>query len=365
MAKKIKNPLDVFFGAFLQEERKLLSDYTIEEICQKGMLGMSSSLYKMAEAGLTSINVNRLPDLMRVFKSSDLLFDRLAKYSAGQSYIDHLMISYKQTPKDSFAELADVDSEFKHLYEKSLSYFEYEEGSLKQKKFVQESLISEIRHFLQNAKYPSEIKEKFAHSLIEKIRKVPTLSIEILINFIDSYSQIAPLHFGDIAAEWEKKNSNSFVENVGFYKDPNLILDKANLRKFNYDYLARKDFKSLKFIFDTDKTQQELEDTFKKNLTEVRNEAKLEPLDSQAFSKIELKPLEKNKKNKVHELVIDPHNAKNDLQAFWIFTNKEGNQIGFVGISKDFVSIGYNLSYSETERRYTLFKQIWDKSNEK
>lgn len=315
---------------------------------------MSSSLYKMAEAGLTSINVNRLPDLMRVFKSSDLLFDRLAKYSAGQSYIDHLMISYKQTPKDSFAELADVDSEFKHLYEKSLVYFDYEEGSIGQKKYVHDELVSEVRLFLQNNKYPIKEEEKFHGVIIKEIMTVPSLNLDILLNIVTSFAKMMPQHYGTIAADWEFENRKLFTSVDGFFNNKKYIIDKKNLSIYTYEFLKNDDFSSVNFIFFSTEGSDKLKNEFVSGLSNSRNNE----LAVEEKNKINFKSISK-KRNETAGLLMHPKDSRIQLDAFWVFTTKNGNKIGFVGVSGEDINTVYNLTYHETLDRVEIFNKLW------
>lgn len=351
----------MIFGSYIQEERRKLSGLSIEDICQKGMLSMSVSLYKITEAGNTSFNITRIPDLIRVFKNSDLLFDRLTKFISGQNIADNSMSNQNMSAQDAIASLADIDNEFKAFYERIIPYFKFDEGSKKQKEFIQSVAHQEIRYFLQNNKYPMTSSETFDSDLVIKIKKVPSLSINLLLDFVGSFAQIIPLHFDKIAAGWETKNYKEFVTADGLYLNPELIVKKENLMKFNYDYLDQSNFTALRFLFKTNENVDKLKEKFIQNLNKCRKEKKLGELDKSYFSRIHFKSLSAEKEREAIKLLIDPLISKNSLQAFWVFGTKTV-KIGFVGVSENDVNIGYNLSYEDSVKRSEIFDSIFNNS---
>ncbi len=355
MSKKSKNPLNVIFGVFLQEERKNLSNLSIEEICATGMLGISISLYKMMESGYVALNSSRIPDFIRVFERSNLIFDRLAKYIAGQSYIEHLMITHENSPKEAFAELADVDYEFKYFYDKCLPYFRKDDGAIEQKRFIQKELVGELKLFLQNPKYPIASEEMFKGILADKINTVPSLSVEILLNIIDSFAKILPQHFGNIAKDWESENRQIFKSLDGYYFHEKYIVSKDNLDIYKYPFLEYDNFKEVRFIFNSNEKKESLKSEFIKLLSDNRS-----PLTENVIDKIKFETIKKPQ-SKFERLLIAP-NAKDSniyLHAFWVFTTVSGNKIGFVGVSGKDVNTVYNLTYKETLDRSEIFEGLW------
>lgn len=361
MAQKPKSLLNIMFGAFLQEERKRLVNFSLEEICEKGMLSMSVSLYKMTEAGLVSFNINRIPNLIEVFKDSDLRFERLTKYVACQNIVDYYITSQNKAPKEAFGELADIDTEFKHLFEKVRIYYSLEGKTKLQKDFIHKKAIPEIRHFLQLPQYPSDPQQSFESGLIQKVKQVPSLSIELLLDFIGSFTSIIPLHFDKIASEWESKHSydKDFRQVDGYYTDPDLIVSETNLKTFNYDYLSQDNI-LIRYVFDTNENIDDLKAKFKRNLNKCRKDKKLPMFENEVFDKIKFFKLPNEKKSIAEQLLIDPLSTNKSLQAFWVFTTVRGNKIGFVGINENYVNIGYNLSYAETIERSGKFNTLID-----
>jgi len=357
--QKQKNPLNVILGAFIQDERRKISNLSIEEICQKSMLGMSVSLYKMTEAGATSFNINRIPNLIRVFKDSDLVFDRLAKFIAGQNIIDNLMSNQDFPAQNAVAELADIDNEFKYLYEKIQRYFDLEEGTREFKDFIQSTAVNEVRLFLQNDKYPIRDSEMFEGTLVKEINKLPSLSLEILLGIVNSFAKISPQHFGHIAAEWERENKKIFTSVDGFYLNTKFIISPKNLGIYKYPYLDMEDFIKVRFIFHSpSRDKKKLLGDFKELLNANRDPLPI--INDPVFEeKVQFETVS-NISNDLKTLLTVPGETINTLQAFWVFTTKSGNKIAFVGVSGDDVNMVYNLTYEDALVRSALFEKIWN-----
>jgi hypothetical protein len=389
MENKHKNPLNVLFGAFIQEERRKLTNININELCQKGMLGMSISLYKMTEAGNTSFNLTRIPNLIRVFKDSDMIFDRVVKLVAGQNYLDYLITNHKETAKNSFAELAKIDEEFRCLFEDIEKYFEYKEGTKEYKEFIQIFGIEHIKAFLQNTKYPlisetrdseryfsednailpKEFKEPLQFLLnpyylqiVTKIMEVPSLSMGPLFDFIKSYSHIIPMHLGRTASDWENENYKNFKGVSGLYAFPELIVSEKNLSIFNHLYLNEESFKGVQYFFIDKmdfKDENHIRDVYFEILNNQRELKEMPLVPEKMKQKIFIQIIPKDKKEKALELLRNPSSPGKHLQAFWYFDIlSSANKIGFTGISNDDGNIVYNLSLADVEIRANKFIQL-------
>lgn len=319
---------------------------------------MSVSLFKMTEAGNTSFNINRIPDLIRVFKDADLIFDRLAKFIVGQNIIDNLMSNHNKSAENAMLELANIDGEFKCLSERIGQYFDFEEGTRPFKDYVQQVGVNEVKLFLQNPKYPMDAVEVFDSKIAEMIKHAPSLSINVLLDFMRSFSNIIPLHFDKIAADWEEHNYHSIITVDGLYLDPQLILKKENLSRFNYKYLTNDKFTSLRFIFKTDENINELKAKFFSDLNTYRKEKNEEKIDKRCLERIHFMALPVTKIDVVSSLLHDPLNPKNQFQGFWVF-GTNSLKIGFIGVTENDVNIGYNLSYSESIKRSKIFDSLF------
>lgn len=372
MAQKPKNPLNVMFGAFMQNERKnYFNNLSVLEVA-RDKLNMSVSLYKMTEAGLASFSLNRLLLLVETFKDSDsnIVFDRLLKFVSGQNIVDNLITNKKLSPKDSFAELANVDDEFRNLFLKTERYFDYEEDSKEMKDFIQNEAILEVRRFLQEPAYTIEIKKNkgeliFDKQLLDVFKNAPSLNIGLLYDFIKSFSEIIPLHFQEIAAKWEVDNAKHFKELVGLFDIPELIISKKNFKTFHHSYLLEGDFTKVRYIF-CEKSGFKNKDDIKKQyqimLNQSRKENKLAEIPENIFTKkVSIEILETKDIEIVRNILRAPNNLSTHLQAFWSFYMKaDNNKIGFAGVVQSDVNVVYNLSYSEAMRRSDLFDNLWD-----
>ncbi len=362
-----KNPLGVFFGSFLQSERKRKkAGIAIHDLAEQ--LGISSSLYKMIESGNAPFNIARLFDLIKVFDETNLEFDRLSKYFVGLNYIDFVMkkSDNPKLAKEALASLADNDEEFKVFFHKTEKYFDIIEGSKDQKEFIQDTVINEVSRFLSLRNYTEIISTNYTDELAKQIHAMPTLNIEIVQDVIHSFGKIYPQHFGHIAQEWEDQNCNNFKSVEGFYTNPKFIVSKKNLSAYNYPYLSKDGFTDLRFLFITDeKTNIHLQDEFKRILNEARTGNKKIP-ESDIKKKVHFKTLKRKDKRLADikkDLLRDPNQEGNmEMQALWIFTTTKGNKIGFIGSedsSGDFNKV-YNLSYDETYKRSSALNQIWE-----
>jgi len=355
MAAKQKSPLNILFGAYLQEQRKRFPRRdTIEDICTKGQLGISTSLYKMIESGHASLAIHRAPDLIRVFEHTPITFDRLLKFIAGQNLVEYLINNVELSPVQAVAQLAASDDEFRYLYNRILDFFDYDEGSQSQKEFIQKRGIQEINCFLENSKYPPNAEDRLQKNLIEKIKAIPSLNVEIVQNIIDSMVSIMPQHFGHIASEWEIKNANNFSKVQGFYLSSAFIVSEDNLRKYSYPYLDNKET-TIEFMFHGSEDSFQLQEKFQTILTECRKKAQLSLPN---FDNVKFKTLNRLQ-SEFKVLLEDPLDPSVLLQAFWVFTTKSNEKIGFVGVYNKDVNVVYNLSYEESISRSEMFEQLW------
>ncbi len=368
MAQKPKNPLNVMFGAFIQDERRQqFANLSVTELA-KDKLKMSVSLYKMTEAGLASFSLNRVINFLETFKDSELIFDRVLKFIAGQNIVDNLIIKQK-TPQQASEDLAKIDEEFRALYINTEKYFEYEDGSPEHKEFIQNKAIEEVRRFLQTPSYAvhkSDILEKtsFDKELLKKLKIIPSLSMGLFFEFIESYSHFIPLHFGDIAAKWEDDNSSTFESLDGLFDVPEMIIDKKNLEKFHHSYIAEEQFKAVRYVFckkSKFKDKQEIVDEYKRILNECRKEKGLPMISKNVFdSKVSVEILNPEDLDMIKSLLRLPHSPATLSKAFWFFHLKPGgSRVGFTGVVQNDVNIVYNLSYGDLNERVVDFNILW------
>jgi len=351
MSMSSKNPLSVFFGLFVQHQRKYeKSGITIEELCEKRSLGISVSLYKMIESGNAAFNTNKLFDLIRVFDTANLRFDRLSKYFCALSYVESLM--NEQSAQDAFAQLAAHDEEFNRLYIQLEAYFE-EDVSKKTKDDLEDIIVKEIRAFLSSMVYPSEGGDKFESLLVQEIKKVPSLTAELHMDFITAFSKLSPQHYGHIAEQWERDNASNFCRVDGFFLKPDLIIDKNNFERYDYPYLDKATFEAVNYIFVSSKKKKVLWTDF---IDELNKSRKTE-IEETGKNKIQIKTLADSAA--LMELLRHPDNPSITLEAFWVFTTLKGNKIGFVGVRGGNMNQVYNLSYDEAIKRDEKFRKIW------
>jgi len=365
MDQNLKNPLNVIFGSLIQNERKRMPNETIESLCEKGHLGISPSLYKMIEAGHASFNINKIKEIIKTFYQSGFRFNRLIKYISAQNLVDSFMYNLNESQKTALSNLAEMDEEFKALYSRIEKYFDLEDGSKAQKEFMQDIAVMEVKNFLQNDIYPIDSEIKIELDLVNQVKKVPSLNIELLVGFLDSFAKINPQHFGHIAADWEEKNSPKFKSVVGIYSSPKFIVDENNLGTYTYNYLTGKGFNNIRYIFISDKNPKILEQEFEEILNRCRRQNKLAEIPSNVLKKKVIFKTTKNHQQSFNDLLRDPNDSESILQAFWMFTTKKGYKVAFIGVSKkdknvNDVNIVYNLSYEESQKRGQLFDKIWN-----
>jgi hypothetical protein len=264
------------------------------------------------------------------------------------------------TPQDAFVILGDVDEEFKELYARFEKLLPYIDNQTSLKEAITDEVLNEIGDFLSSQTYPAKTTEMFEGELVKKVKSVPSLSVEILLTFINSFGKLLPQHFGHIAAEWEEENSKYFVSVQGFYMKPEYIIDKENLSVYHYPFLEMRGFKKLDFIFlkDGKDAGKALEDEFINLLNKGRENTNLKPFKD--AKKIEIHTVNKLSEP-LKKLISHPINTGEYLHAFWVFTTSSGSKIAFVGINqKGEVNIVYNLPYSVAIERSNQFDRIWE-----
>jgi hypothetical protein len=172
-----------------------------------------------------------------------------------------------------------------------------------------------------------------------------------------------PLHITGIADKWERDNKTKFTHLKGFYLAEHIIITSENFQLFNFEYLFADTFEKLKMIFVSDKTNKQLEKHFIKELNNSRSKNNLLELSKAEIAKISIKTINVDDVTEdLGELMIDGDGlSNNSLAAFFIFSMKSGNQIGFVGFREDDNEKDYilNLKYGDAKKRLKIFDEEW------
>lgn len=358
-AIKVRNPLDVAFGAYLKKERNALRT-TSSEIA-KG-LHLGESLYRMIEAGSATLNINRLTYLIPLFENSKIIFERAAKFLTASQTMDFAP-SVNRPWDEALQHLRDQDGDLEILLGRIRSLYSLEYTTIEYRKALDETVIPELELYLGNENYKGRNISELNKEAAKIFYGVPSLEIPNILSFLKSLNNRQPLHVGPIASEWEKENSKQFKSLRGIYKDHTIITSPENLAMFQYDYLLEGVFTSLRMIYIEDKlSSADIKDMFVEGLQKQREKLG-KPLTKQHIKKIEIKVIKPNSqktKIDIEQLLKSRDDVFPTLNAYWNFTHENGIEIGFVGGAKDANNYAINLSGQDALEKISLYEKVWN-----
>jgi transcriptional regulator with XRE-family HTH domain len=353
-----KNTLSLSLGYFLKKERKRLNSSTIDFASK---LDLGHSFYRMIESGSANLNPTKSFNLISALDDRKINIDKLSKFLLGVQYVESIFKKgNSETVMQSLLALYEKnDEDFVNLLNTIIPVFDISDDK-KVKEYFDDNIYNSILNFLTN-NYYNEISESdfVDEKILNLIGSIPSLTLEIVLDFIKVLGQHPPMHILGLAEKWEKDNAHNFESLLGIYKNPKLIIHEDNISRFNYKYLYDSSFSQLTLIF-------------------YKNEEDTKPLELEFIELVEKyngKKLSKYQKSRINFIWINNSSTKHkidsilntkyenpdtsdSLEAFWAFKMKSGNQIGFVGVRENDTDKIWNLTTKEVGNKLNLLKKI-------
>lgn len=353
-----KNTLSLSLGYFLKKERKRLNLSTTDFAVK---LDLGHSFYRMIESGSANLNPTKSFNLISALDDRKINIDKLSKFLLGVQYVESIFKKgNSETVIQSLQALYEKnDEDFVNLLNTIIPIFDISDDK-KVKDYFDDKIYISVLNFLTD-NYYNEISESdfVDEKILNLIGSIPSLTLEIVLDFIRVLGEHPPMHILGLAEKWERDNSNNFERLVGIYKNPELIIDEKNISHFNYGYLYNDKFLQLTLIFyQNEENPKSLEHKFIE-LVEKYNGKKLSKSQKDRVNFLWIN--NSSTKNKIESILntkYEDSNTSNSLEAFWAFKMKSGNQIGFVGVRENDTDKIWNLTTKEVGTKLNLLKKI-------
>ena len=362
------NPLQRMLGTYLRLERTRLG-YSSADVAKR--LNLTDTYYRLAESGRAALNQGLAFKVIEVFAASSvpthdnrtISFGRFALYHVGTHWVGAEMAAREAedgAAKGAFETLASLVADFQTLYERTQRYFELEEGTPEQKRFLEEVVAPEIGEFLRSDFYGSGA---VAGKDFLKLDDVPTLNVEMILDLKQSLAGRSFVHTDQIAAKWESNRAAQFKIQRGLFRTPALIVSEANLERFHWEFLSSSRFLWSRLIFvDSGESKERLKERFVSLLNKGRTKIKgLSPISTQEAVKLEFVCLTAEQRNNYREYIESLLLRElNQHDAFWSFETHAGLDVSFIGVRGDKTENIRNLNFREASERAQLFDRLWN-----
>ncbi len=354
------NPLLRMLGAFLRLERARLGLST-KDVADR--LGLTDTYYRLAESGRAALNQNLTFRIIEAFESGTISFTRFAIFLVGAHWVGFEMGSMKNAElaaRRATEALALREKGFEVLYERTMAYFDIEEGSNDQKRFLEDVAAPEVGRFLSDENYgqPPLVARDFLG-----MGDLPTLNIDILLDLKKSLTGRSFVHTDEIAAKWESERGTQFKNFRAIFRSSDLVVDEKNLCLFHYEYLNSTSFINGRFIFvNSDRSATELTTEFVNLVNDGRAKKSItQRLEQREIDKIDFVCLDERQvilfENQIENIL---KRGKLDLNAYWSFQTHVDLNISFIGVEGDNFENIRNLNLIESEEKSLMFDNLWE-----
>ncbi len=361
--KGLKNPLAQLFGVLLQKMRTDMG-VSSDEVAHK--MGLGGSSYRMVEAGSATYQPGRALELIQVFP--EIEFDPLCRLLVAIQTIENNKKSWK-SKRETADLLSEADPQLKLVLDAIAPAWLISEknGSHQVITFFEEIHAEHVlRDFLTTNRYFGVAQEKrLDFELNALIEEIPSVYLDFILDSLHNLRKYRLHYFPNESSSWESENKHNFTNLYAIISDPTEITKPDNFRAFDYNYLWQSQFQQLHFILLGENTNAaEQQRAFKENLRLVLREKSTKyAQELETFDEV----LDKKVKFKSGQAYAETLSAlmeaagEQGTQIFWVFTLKNGNNIGFVSNnSMQQVFYGTALTYKQTRDKLEEFKKIWN-----
>jgi hypothetical protein len=366
------------FGTFLRMERTRLnlSSRTVAD-----RLRVSDTYLRLVEAGRAALNQSLAFEIIEVFADSDtqthefgtISFNRLALFMVGMHWVGAQMAAHDEGGRHAVEDLGTRVSDFQVFLERTKGYFEPDEGTPEQKRFLEDIASPAVGVFLRSESYGRDDIGSLEENVLpsSELLNLPTLNIDVLLALKEELKGRSFVHTADIASRWESQHSSQFLAVRGLYVREDLIMKQDNLDLFYYKYLSEKRFADIQMIFMTDRKERDLREAFVKGVNRGREKQPgLQPLTQVEINKIHLRGLSQQQVWK-HQKMLDRIRSGRSTtgaspkpyDAYWSFETHSGLQIGFVGVLDENADNTRNLNLRDSVVKAREFKELWRRVN--
>ncbi len=369
-------------GAYLKWKRNSLEErLTSEQISQR--LDITASFYRMIESGATPLSGSKMIDIIEVLGLERVLWSSFSKLLIAQQVLENCKKSLEEL-KNGLERLS-LDRDLRKLLSvlnPSSSYWEIlvsGESSMNLRDYFNDlSLLTRIDDFLTNPYFTESKGDSLALKLItNRIGEIPATNFRGLSQIIDSLGRPS-LHLPKIAEKWETDNKDNLQELIGFYQDPDFIINKDNLSTFSYDYLFRQEFERIRMVFISSTKEATLKNSFIEQILLGRKgltEKEIETLKKLLIKKVQFKTISlddiSEKTNSLMERLQDIRYTFLDRpNCIWVFKELSGIFTGFAALltkmektgKHPIIHIDYctDLTIDDGDDTYDCFNELWD-----
>jgi transcriptional regulator with XRE-family HTH domain len=360
------NPLQRMLGTFLRLERSRLG-YSSADVARR--LGLTDTYFRLAESGRAALNQALVFRVIEVFAASSaqthetraISFSRFALYLVGTHWVGAEMAAHnsKGVARRAFESLAALVSDFQTLYERTRRYFELEEGSTDQKRFLEDVVAPEVGEFLRSEYYGAAAG---SDNELLRLDELPTLNVEILLDLKQSLAGRSFVHTEQIASRWEADRASQFRFQRGLFRSPKLIVSAENLNVFHYDFLDQSRFAESQLILvDSLEDERALKREFLALLNRGRARRRnLPEISERGADKIKFVCLSADER-RAHKDEIEGllRRDSRDHEAYWSFETHAGLDISFIGVSAGNAENIRNLNLRDASERAQTFERLW------
>jgi transcriptional regulator with XRE-family HTH domain len=376
------NPLQRMLGAYLRVERTKNGD-TSAEIARR--LGLTDTYYRLVEAGKATLNQGLAIQLMLAFDHSgpgrrQIVFSQVCMFLVAINLVGAEMAAFddednhEDPGKRAIEELTGSVAGFDDLFQRTAGYFDKEEGSPDQRRYLEEVVAPELANFLTRDPAAGSSVDG-ATSMPLSLDETPTLNIDAILDINRILSWRPFVHTPQFASEWEKAKAKDFRSLKAIYSDSKIIINEENLSDFQYPYLTSPSFHHFQAIFPnesglTTPKQAEaraakLKEEFVDGLNKLRRNSKYGALSRGDTDKIVFLCLTAAERQSSAKSLSGILNLSGDNStAYWSFTTVDYFPIAFQGrmlnahLHPTEVATE-NLNLSDAKKKERQFDEFW------
>ena len=384
------NPLQRMLGAYLRVERTRRG-HTSSDIARN--LGLTETYYRLVEAGKATLNQGLAIDIMSALDHSTpeqrpINFAQLCMYLVAVNLVGIEMATSSDDDDEDAGRravgvLRDHVAEFDDLLDGTAAYFEKEEGSPAQRRYLEEVAAPELADFLTRDRSGPGGLDSGANSPLS-LADTQTLNIDAILDIIRTLSWRPFVHTPQFAAEWELSRAKDFRSLKAIYQSSRLIISEENLTEFQYGYLSSERFTKFSAMFPNEDGVSTVDEA-EQRAVQLKNEF-ISCLESSRRKKNIYQDLTQAERDKIIFLCLTSNERKIEekrlssalssegitFEAYWSFATLQNFSIAFLArlvrldhqrpLSAEVST--KNLILSEATKKDEQFDTLWESLHE-